>query len=78
MWGGGMQWPLCSQALRPHSRAAWPHCLLCSLRRAAVTRLPGGANGKEPTCNAGDTRVRSLGQRDPLEEEIAAHSRILA
>ena len=76
--GAGMQWPLCSQALRPRSRAAWPHCLLCSLPRAAVTRLPGDANGKEPTCNAGDTRVRSLGRKDPLEEEIAAHSRILA
>ena len=29
--------------------------------------FPGGSDGKESTCNAGDL-VRSLGQEDPLEE----------
>ena len=34
---------------------------------------------KESACNEGDleTWVRSLGQEDPLEEEIATHSNIL-
>ena len=32
---------------------------------------------KETTCSAGD-QVRSLGQEDPLEEEMATHSSILA
>ena len=41
------------------------------------TGFPGGPDGKEPTCNAGD-RVLSLGQEDPLENEMATHSSILA
>ena len=42
--------------------------------------LSGGSGGKECACNAGDTGdiVRSLGQKDPLEEEMATHSSILA
>ena len=38
-------------------------------------------SGKESTCSAGDLqeiRVPSLGQEDPLEEETATHSSILA
>ena len=38
--------------------------------------------GKESSCNAGDTGDtdlgRYLGQEDPLEEEMATHSSILA
>ena len=37
--------------------------------------------GKESTCNAGDLKerqVRSLGQKDPLELEMATRSSILA
>ena len=35
---------------------------------------------KNPPANAGDLRdmVQSLGQEDPLEEEMATHSSILA
>ena len=34
---------------------------------------------KNPPANAGDARdIRSLGQEDPLEEEMATHSSILA
>ena len=42
--------------------------------------FPGGASGKEPPANAGDIRdpVQSLGQDDPLGEEMATHSSILA
>ena len=37
-------------------------------------------SGKESTCNAGDTgNLGSIpGQEDPLEKEMATHSRILA
>ena len=43
--------------------------------------LPQLLSGKESVCNAGsiqETRIRSLGQEDPLEKEMAAHSSILA
>ena len=39
--------------------------------------FPDGSAGKESTCSAGDP-VRSLGQEDPLEKEMATHSSILA
>ena len=35
--------------------------------------FPGGSDGKESTCNAGD-----LGWEDPLEKETATHCNILA
>ena len=38
-------------------------------------KFPLWLSGKESTCNAGDT---SLGQKDPLEKEIATNSSILA
>ena len=39
-----------------------------------------GTSGKEPPSSAGDVvaRVWSLGWEDPLEEEMATHSSILA
>ena len=45
--------------------------------------FPGGSDGKESTCNAGDLASipglgRSLGREDPLEEGMATHSSILA
>ena len=47
--------------------------------------FPGGANGKESACQCRrlkrhgfETRVQSLGQEDPLEEEMATHFSILA
>ena len=39
--------------------------------------FPGGSDGKESACNAGDP-VQSLGWEDPLEKGMATHSRILA
>ena len=36
--------------------------------------FPGGSDGKDSGCSAG----RSLGQEDPLEEDMATHSSILA
>jgi len=44
--------------------------------------FPGGASGTEPKLlpiqKTWETRVRSLGQEDPLEEGMAIHSSILA
>ena len=39
--------------------------------------FPGGSLGKDLPANAG-TQVPSLGQEDPLEEEMATHSSFLA
>ena len=39
--------------------------------------FPGGSNGKESACNAGDP-VQSLGQEDALEKEMSTQSSILA
>ena len=38
--------------------------------------FPGGSDGKESACNAGDP-VGSLSCKDPLEKGIATHSGIL-
>ena len=46
-----------------------------------VLWLPQKLSGKESSCNPGDAQemwVRSLGQKDPLEEEMATHSSTLA
>ena len=43
--------------------------------------LPGGIRGKEPACQcrkALEIQVQPLGQKDPLEEDMATHSNILA
>ena len=42
--------------------------------------FPGGANDKEPACQCRrhETWVRSLDQKDPLEEGGTTHSSILA
>ena len=39
-------------------------------RFSGVRASKGSASGKEPTC--------PLGRKDPLEEEMAAHSNVLA
>ena len=39
--------------------------------------FPGGSDCKESACNR-ETWVRSLGQEDPLEKEMATHSSTLA
>ena len=38
--------------------------------------IPGGSDGKESACNAGDPGSIS-GQEDPLEKGMATHSHIL-
>ena len=40
-------------------------------------KFPGGSDGKESACNAGD-QLQSLGWEDPLEEGMAIHSSIFA
>ena len=45
-----------------------------------TTSFPGGASGKESTCQSRrhKNRAQSLGGEDPLEGEMATHSGILA
>ena len=38
--------------------------------------FPGGSEGKESACNAGD--ITDMGWENPLEEGMATHSSILA
>ena len=50
-----------------------------SMHAHMVTRslgIPGGSDGKDSDYNAGDSGLIS-GQEDPLEKEMATHSRIL-
>ena len=42
-----------------------------------LVSFPGSSVGKEYACKQ-ETRVQPLGQEDPLEKEMAAHSSILA
>ena len=44
---------------------------------ASKLGFPGGSAVKNPPAMQ-ETRVRSLGGEDPLEKEMATHSRILA
>ena len=55
----------------------------CAVRKALSKQemgSPGGPVGKEPPAvqEMQEMRVQSLGREDPLEEEMATHSRILA
>ena len=46
-----------------------------------VWGLPVGTSGKKPACQFRrhkETWIRSLGQGDPLEEDMATHTSILA
>ena len=45
--------------------------------KSIIRDFPNGSVIKNSLANAGDT-VRSLGREDPLEEEMATHSSILA
>ena len=40
--------------------------------------FPDDSDGKESACHMGDPEVQSLGQEDPLEEDMATYSSILA
>ena len=55
-------------------------CLPFTMLSSGLSTLwgfPGGSDGKECACNAGDP-VQSLGQEDPLEKGMATDSSILA
>ena len=43
-----------------------------------VQGFPGGSVVKNPPASAEEPRVQSLGWEDPLEEEMANHSSIIA
>ena len=51
--------------------------LVVSTFSIKYSHVPGGSDGNESTCNAGD--LGSVpGQEDPLEKGMATHSSILA
>ena len=55
-------------------------CLPFTMLSSGLSTLwgfPGGSDGTECACNAGDP-VQSLGQEDPLEKGMATDSSILA
>ena len=68
------------------SVSTWIWALIWLLRNRgyySMWGLPRWLSGKESTCNAGDMglipgSVRSWGWEDPLEKDMATHSRILA
>ena len=47
-------------------------------RLKRLSSSSSSASGEEPVQETSETWVRSLGQEDPLEEEMATHSNILA
>ena len=57
-----------------------PVTQLKSLLGLKWRELPGGAVVKNPPANVGDARDMALisGWEDPLEEELATHSSVLA
>ena len=62
------------------SAPCWGHSVFC-LNHSQPQAFPGGANGKEPTCQCKRHKrqgVQSLGWEDPLEKEIETQSSILA
>ena len=70
---------------KPDSRIHWrKHQLLPEKPRrdgsAAAQSFPRGSSGEAPTCQCRrcETQFQSLGQEDPLEEEMTTHFSILA
>ena len=64
----------------PMGRCSFWGCVFISWMLTHLTEtigLPSWVSGKESACSEGEM-VRSLGWEDPLEEEMAAHSSILA
>ena len=65
----------------------WRKTVLISViqqhKSAIITHImgfPGSTSGKEPSCQSrthNETQVQFLGQEDPLEQDMATHSRIL-
>ena len=56
-------------------------CLNNSLLIQPIKGFPGGASGKEPTCQCkkqNEVWLESLGQGDLLDEGMGTHSSILA
>ena len=63
------------QKIRSKNGTVWANCVCMNGRATVHSQLgfPGGSVVKNLPANAGDT-----GQKDPLEEEMATHSSILA
>ena len=60
-------------------QSGWKDFNILTTAMAIHRGFPGGASGKEPTCQCRrQVRVQSLGQADPLEEGMATHSSVLS
>ena len=70
----------CSRRDQNGSQKAWLEVAECEIRNhVGIRGSPGGARGKEPTCQCrSKTQVPSLGQEDPLKEVMATHSSVLS
>ena len=57
-----------------------PRASVIGMHCSLTGGLPGGAHGKESACQCRrhEMWVPSLGREDPLEEEMATHSSVLA
>ena len=55
-----------------------PEHMLYTELESCMGCFPGSSDGKASTCNAGDQGSKFLGWNDPLEKEMATHSRTLA
>ena len=60
------------------SRGGFPHWPQGKSLWCVARGLPSWLSGKESACQCREMQVWSLSQEDPLEEEMAAHSSILA
>ena len=84
-WGAGdglaqRGWP-CTERMQlkgPEICKRWFYCSKMKLCMVITTLMgfPGGSDGKESACNAGDPGLIP-GSEDPLEKGMAAHSSIL-
>ena len=48
------------------------------IKGGRILGFPSGSDGKVSACNAGETRVWSLGRECPLEKEMVTHSSTFA
>ena len=48
------------------------------IKKLIIIGFPGNSVVNNPPVNVGWRQIRSLGRKDPLEEEMATHSSVLA
>ena len=75
-------WTRCAIQRLPTSHLFYTRWCVCMsvivFQYTPLSPFPGGSDGKESSCNAVRSWVRSLGRRDRLEKAMATHCSILA